>query len=917
LSTNLVSAGNCGGATGCTCGDTLVESRNFLGVATDNFTNCTNHGLVVNTSNIILDCNGTQFTGLNNGYGIFLNVTTNVTIQNCDISSFARGVYFGLTNQSLVSNFNISTNTTGENAVYLYDSHYNNITNSPNITTYGAGADGVLLTESNNNNLSLSTIYMISSGRGVSLNDSTDTYISANIINATTGYGIYNVNSYHRSMIDNNRMNGSATEIMWFNGSNNITVYSNDLIGQGLRSFRYYTEHFNISSNTFSNFTGGSRDAIQIDNSQWTYIKYNTFIDGYRGINLDEASNHTELKGNTIIDMEYIGIEIDSGNNISIIQNEVNISAVYTGKGLSSTATPDNTNVTIYRNNFSTYDSSKEAADIQNMDLANISDNRFIKRNDTATVGGSTFALNDVENSTLAYNTIIFSGGGECAALDFDSTSLNNLVFRDNTIIVNANGTDTGAKGLDMTGFKTSLTFDSNTITVTGNNTYPISFRGSTDYSNMTFSSNTINQNGNGSIIQVDTNNDFVNVSFLSNTFTVTDGLAYGFFGGGGTGYSEFDFTNDIFTVPNQVDIDPGSVNLTFVNVTFDKDDVNISTGTGNLTVKWYVDTLVQSGGSNLEGAFVSVKNTSNSEVANGTTTSSGTIDRLTLQEAFVYINSSLATIWNYSTPHTINVTKTGYTYAGTTVNLSQTNSTSLTHSMTASSTTTTTTTTTTSSGGSSGSYTPTYEQTLLVQTASPDEPIQFEVTNDEIPVGNVEIEVNKELNDLKIRVERFDDKPDDVSTFSGEVYKYLFFETTRFTNADIVSGEVIFTVTKEWVTDNNIDKDMVALFWFNEDTSEWEELTTEFLRTLADEYEYKAQTSGFSYFAIGVKGEGIIPDVEEVTEDVEEITGEEPEVITGEPVEEEKSQAWKVILAIVAVIGIVGVIAYLTQKKK
>jgi len=120
---NVVYAANCGGAITCNCGDTLNESYTMSGNL--NLTSCPGDGLIINVSNIVLDCNGYNITGSSSGSGVLIDYSDNNTIQNCTINGFNEGIYINGTNTTVYHN-NIYNNTLGVNSTSAITLWYNN-----------------------------------------------------------------------------------------------------------------------------------------------------------------------------------------------------------------------------------------------------------------------------------------------------------------------------------------------------------------------------------------------------------------------------------------------------------------------------------------------------------------------------------------------------------------------------------------------------------------------------------------------------------------------------------------------------------------------------------------------------------------------------------------------------------------------
>lgn len=174
-------------------------------------------------------------------------------------------------------------------------------------------------------------------------------------------------------------------------------------------------------------------------------------------------------------------------------------------------------------------------------------------------------------------------------------------------------------------------------------------------------------------------------------------------------------------------------------------------------------------------------------------------------------------------------------------------------------------TTTTTSSGGGGGggggSSEESTSRTLVVESASPEAPIEFSITSTVIPVGKIEIVLKTDVTNIKVKAEVLDEKPTGVVNPQGDVYKYLELSTTNLDSEYIDQAEITFHVPTSQVT----DKDNIILQRYNQG---WEQLPTSYVKLYQDEYYYKSTTEGFSYFVITeLKGEQEVE--EEIAEDM------------------------------------------------
>jgi PGF-pre-PGF domain-containing protein len=165
------------------------------------------------------------------------------------------------------------------------------------------------------------------------------------------------------------------------------------------------------------------------------------------------------------------------------------------------------------------------------------------------------------------------------------------------------------------------------------------------------------------------------------------------------------------------------------------------------------------------------------------------------------------------------------------------------------------------SSTPSSGEPTLTKTTTIVnVNSGTPTTITSFESTG----VREIRIIMNQPTQNIKIQVLKYDTKPVNVSkNITGKNYRYLAINTENL-NDNLTSAIVKFEVDKSWVSDNNFQKEDVAVFKFDNLTNEWKELETIFDFENGNYYVYRVELNSFSYFAIGEKTRApIIPDSE------------------------------------------------------
>lgn len=116
--------------------------------------------------------------------------------------------------------------------------------------------------------------------------------------------------------------------------------------------------------------------------------------------------------------------------------------------------------------------------------------------------------------------------------------------------------------------------------------------------------------------------------------------------------------------------------------------------------------------------------------------------------------------------------------------------------------------------------------------------------------IENIDLNVKTELKGVSITTVKLDDKPAGIEVdVDGEVYGYLEISLNNVSDEDIEGGTIEFKVETSWLTNSNIDKNKVKLMKYVDGS--WIELSTEFYKEASGYVYYKAETPGFSVFAI------------------------------------------------------------------
>jgi len=128
--------------------------------------------------------------------------------------------------------------------------------------------------------------------------------------------------------------------------------------------------------------------------------------------------------------------------------------------------------------------------------------------------------------------------------------------------------------------------------------------------------------------------------------------------------------------------------------------------------------------------------------------------------------------------------------------------------------------------------------------------PKVWDISSSATGIETIEFELNKRISNVKMTVEKLDNKPATITKdLSKEVYQYLEITKGNFYDKDMKPAKIKFKIAKTWTSNNNIDEATVRLNRYN--SGEWEELATTRISGDKDYVHFESESKGFSYFAI------------------------------------------------------------------
>ena len=222
-------------------------------------------------SDSTLDCKGYNITGTNfNGLGINLTNTYGVTVKNCVLSYFAKGIQLKSSNNNAITGNDVTTNQ--QLGIYVQYSNENNLTS--NIAS-ADGQAGILLDSANGNILTGNTASW-NKQSGITLMSSNNNNLTGNTVNANEYMGI--------DLYSSNENSFTGNTAIWTqrNGFNVINSNNNEFTSN------------NASSNTMMGFYVGA--------SNGNIFEGNTIHSNKQdGINISASSTNTHIEHNNIV----------------------------------------------------------------------------------------------------------------------------------------------------------------------------------------------------------------------------------------------------------------------------------------------------------------------------------------------------------------------------------------------------------------------------------------------------------------------------------------------------------------------------------------------------------------------------------------------------------------------------------------
>ncbi|MGV8087284.1 MAG: DUF4838 domain-containing protein [Candidatus Woesearchaeota archaeon] len=480
------------------------------------------------------------------------------------------------------------------------------------------------------------------------------TIVDGNTSSANPGRsGIY-FNGINNGLIKNNTVNTTSNSAIMLLGSSNILLqsnkaYSNSSIGiycesstdldlennEGTSNSNYGMYMYNSDNSILYNNTGTSTSSIGIivsSSSNVTLIRNTGNSSSSSGIYLYNALYTNLISNNGTSTINGIGINVYGNSSDSVLTD--NIGRSTTGVGISIYVS--SANITLIGNTGITNSSrgiiveSSNNILTDNIGISNTNNgiyiqnsyNTLINNNGTSNISVGIYINNAYNNLTNNIGTSNTNTGLE--------------VHNSNNILNSNKGISNASSGIYLSGCTNNLLI---------NNT------GTSNYSN-------------GMYIYNSNNNTLINhtsIGYLSTSQGIHILISNN---------TLINNCINISGILNDINIvsTTSSVNTTIINCSYNNSKESNSGATNNLIKQWYYEANITNNmGTPIINANVSLYNSSGIIIHSALTDINGRINKIAITE---YTNTG--GIRRYSTPHIVNVTKTGYTTVTKTYNITE-----------------------------------------------------------------------------------------------------------------------------------------------------------------------------------------------------------------------------------------------------
>ena len=253
----------------------LVNSNIILESKLYSIADSQNNGiLIINSDNIVLDCNGATFNGggfvggnwhSNNfkGYAIYNNGHSNIEIKNCNIHGYYYAIYSKNGNNIKITNSNLSGNFVDLDQP-SWSSKTIGVMTNPQINSYGVNRGGGIYLENSQNSL-IDNVTGNNQNIGVDFYNVDNSEVKNSDVSNVMTWGI------HLRDSDSNTINNNQAHHIARNGLGVLNIQGNNKCNFNLDPNNVYL----LSDNNYP--CGGDTSGMMIINSNFNTITNNNF----------------------------------------------------------------------------------------------------------------------------------------------------------------------------------------------------------------------------------------------------------------------------------------------------------------------------------------------------------------------------------------------------------------------------------------------------------------------------------------------------------------------------------------------------------------------------------------------------------------------------------------------------------------
>lgn len=194
-----------------------------------------------------------------------------------------------------------------------------------------------------------------------------------------------------------------------------------------------------------------------------------------------------------------------------------------------------------------------------------------------------------------------------------------------------------------------------------------------------------------------------------------------------------------------------------------------------------------------------------------------------------------------------------------------------------------------------------------------------WNVNSHDLGLKQLNLTVINESKSVRLSISRILVLSSSIPKKSGEVYRYIKIESSNINGLD--AALIKLQIEKTWMQNNSFNQGDISLFRFDNSSSEWKKINTEFDSEDSKYYYFNSETDSFSYFAIVGEKTSAESSPSSSTSSTSQSDVSSAENVTGDSSEDEGSSRTGIIIMIiiiaVAAIGAVAFIIYSQLFKK